>query len=57
MTMVPEAWQDDPLMHPDKRAFYRWSGCVMEPWDGPGKTNLNIDVFKNQLYINYLHML
>ncbi|KAG8184761.1 hypothetical protein JTE90_019357 [Oedothorax gibbosus] len=35
MTMVPEAWQDDPLMHPDKRAFYRWSGCVMEPWDGP----------------------
>ncbi|KAF8774298.1 Glutamate synthase [NADH] like protein [Argiope bruennichi] len=35
MTMVPEAWQDDDLMHPDKRAFYRWSGCVMEPWDGP----------------------
>ncbi|GIY04138.1 glutamate synthase, partial [Caerostris extrusa] len=35
MTMVPEAWQNDPLMHPDKKAFYRWSGCVMEPWDGP----------------------
>ncbi|XP_071038942.1 uncharacterized protein [Parasteatoda tepidariorum] len=35
MTMVPEAWQNDDLMHPDKKAFYRWSGCVMEPWDGP----------------------
>lgn len=37
MTMVPEAWQNDELMNPDKRDFYRWSGCVMEPWDGPGK--------------------
>ncbi|XP_035233613.1 ferredoxin-dependent glutamate synthase 1-like, partial [Stegodyphus dumicola] len=35
MTMVPEAWQNDNLMNPDKKAFYRWSGCVMEPWDGP----------------------
>ena len=37
MTMVPEAWQNDELMNSEKKAFYRWSSCVMEPWDGPGK--------------------
>lgn len=35
MTMVPEAWQNDPLMNPEKKLFYQWSGCAMEPWDGP----------------------
>ncbi|KAJ2238832.1 glutamate synthase [NADH], partial [Coemansia sp. RSA 475] len=33
--MVPEAWQNDPLMPAEKRAFYEWASCVMEPWDGP----------------------
>lgn len=35
MTMVPEAWQNDALMNQEKKSFYRWSGCAMEPWDGP----------------------
>ena len=35
MTMVPEAWQNDPLMPDYKKDFYRWTGCTMEPWDGP----------------------
>ncbi|XP_069156175.1 uncharacterized protein [Procambarus clarkii] len=35
MTMVPEAWQNDKLMNPEKRDFYRWAACAMEPWDGP----------------------
>ena len=35
MTMVPEAWQNDALMHPEKKDFYRWSACAMETWDGP----------------------
>ena len=35
MTMVPEAWQNDPTMPEGKRDFYRWSACAMEPWDGP----------------------
>lgn len=35
MTMVPEAWQNDKTMPQDKRDFYQWSACVMEPWDGP----------------------
>ena len=35
MTMVPEAWQKDDLMSEDKKNFYRWGSCLMEPWDGP----------------------
>src|SRR5256885_7591345 len=35
MMMVPEAWQDNPLMNPDKKAFYQWAACPMEAWDGP----------------------
>lgn len=35
MTMVPEAWQNDNLMNKEKRDFYRWAACAMEPWDGP----------------------
>ncbi|XP_023287581.1 glutamate synthase [NADH], amyloplastic isoform X2 [Orussus abietinus] len=35
MTMVPEAWQNDLTMASEKRDFYHWAACVMEPWDGP----------------------
>ncbi|EFN72550.1 Glutamate synthase [NADH], amyloplastic [Camponotus floridanus] len=35
MTMVPEAWQNDLTMATEKRDFYHWAACVMEPWDGP----------------------
>ncbi|RSH82619.1 glutamate synthase [NADH] [Apiotrichum porosum] len=35
MMMVPEAWQNNDLMEPEKKAFYQWAGCLMEPWDGP----------------------
>lgn len=35
MTMVPEAWQNDDLMNSEKKDFYRWAACAMEPWDGP----------------------
>lgn len=35
MTMIPEAWQNDKTMPQDKRDFYQWAACVMEPWDGP----------------------
>jgi glutamate synthase (NADPH) large chain len=33
--MVPEAWAANPHMAPDKRAFYEYHACLMEPWDGP----------------------
>uniref|UniRef100_A0A1S6KZN6 Glutamate synthase [NADH] n=2 Tax=Nilaparvata lugens TaxID=108931 RepID=A0A1S6KZN6_NILLU len=35
MTMVPEAWQNDATMSAEKRDFYHWAACAMEPWDGP----------------------
>ena len=35
MLMIPEAWQDNAAMDPEKRAFYEWAACLMEPWDGP----------------------
>ncbi len=33
--LVPEAWAGNPHMKPDKRAFYEYHACLMEPWDGP----------------------
>ncbi|NRA35257.1 MAG: glutamate synthase large subunit [Polyangiaceae bacterium] len=35
MMMVPEAWQNDELMAQQKRDFYAYHSCLMEPWDGP----------------------
>ncbi|MFT6355397.1 MAG: glutamate synthase (ferredoxin), partial [Cryomorphaceae bacterium] len=35
MMLVPEAWEHNPDMPEDKRAFYEYNSCVMEPWDGP----------------------
>ena len=35
MMMIPEAWQKDDAMPPEKRAFYEYHSCMMEPWDGP----------------------
>lgn len=33
--MVPEAWENDELMDPERRAFYRYHSALMEAWDGP----------------------
>ena len=35
MMMIPEAWQNHESMSDDKRAFYEYHSCLMEPWDGP----------------------
>ena len=35
MMMVPEAWQKNDQMPDNKRAFYEYQSCIMEPWDGP----------------------
>ena len=35
MMLVPEAWSLDPDMSADKKAFYEYHGCLVEPWDGP----------------------
>ncbi len=35
MMMIPEAWEKHKTMSEDLRAFYDYSACIMEPWDGP----------------------
>jgi len=35
MMMVPEATGADPAMPPERKAFYDYHQCLMEPWDGP----------------------
>ncbi len=35
MMLIPEAWAGNPLMGPERRAFYEYHAALMEPWDGP----------------------
>ncbi len=35
MLLIPEAWHNNPLMDPARRAFYEYHSSLMEPWDGP----------------------
>ena len=35
MMLIPEAWDGNESMDPEKKAFYEFHASVMEPWDGP----------------------
>ncbi len=35
MMMIPEAWSGHETMNQEKKDFYRYHACLMEPWDGP----------------------
>ena len=35
MMMIPEPWSAHESMSPEKKAFYEYHSCLMEPWDGP----------------------
>src|SRR3989344_2304711 len=35
LMMIPEAWSGHETMDEDRKAFYEYHGCLMEPWDGP----------------------
>jgi len=35
MMLIPEPWQGHESMSAEKRAFYEYHSCLMEPWDGP----------------------
>ena len=35
MMLIPEAWDGHETMSDEKKAFYEYHSCVMEPWDGP----------------------
>jgi glutamate synthase (ferredoxin) len=35
MMMIPEPWANHESMSDQKKAFYEFHSCLMEPWDGP----------------------
>ncbi|WP_354635141.1 glutamate synthase large subunit [Planktothricoides raciborskii] len=35
MMMIPEPWTGHESMSDEKKAFYEYHSCLMEPWDGP----------------------
>ncbi len=35
MMMIPEAWSGHESMSQEKKDFYQYHACLMEPWDGP----------------------
>jgi glutamate synthase (ferredoxin) len=35
MMMIPEPWSKHESMSLEKKAFYEYHSCLMEPWDGP----------------------
>ncbi|ACK72037.1 Glutamate synthase (ferredoxin) [Gloeothece citriformis PCC 7424] len=35
MMMIPEPWAGHEEMSDEKKAFYQYHSCLLEPWDGP----------------------
>jgi glutamate synthase domain-containing protein 2/glutamate synthase domain-containing protein 1/glutamate synthase domain-containing protein 3 len=35
MMLIPESWEGDATMAPERRAFFEFHASLMEPWDGP----------------------
>jgi glutamate synthase (ferredoxin) len=35
LMMIPEAWSGHETMDDQRKAFYEYHACLMEPWDGP----------------------
>ena len=35
MMMIPEPWANHESMSDERKAFYEYHSCLMEPWDGP----------------------
>ena len=35
LMMIPEAWSGHESMDEERKAFYEYHSCLMEPWDGP----------------------
>ena len=35
MMMIPEPWDGHETMSQEKKEFYEYHSCLMEPWDGP----------------------
>ena len=35
MMIIPEPWSGNDAISAEKKAFYEYHSCLMEPWDGP----------------------
>jgi glutamate synthase domain-containing protein 2/glutamate synthase domain-containing protein 1/glutamate synthase domain-containing protein 3 len=35
MMLIPAAWEQNELMNPKHKDFYKYHSCLSEPWDGP----------------------
>lgn len=35
LMMIPEPWSGHESMDEERKSFYAYHGCLMEPWDGP----------------------
>lgn len=35
MMSIPEPWNNDKSISQEKRDFYQYNACLIEPWDGP----------------------
>ena len=35
LMMIPEAWENNAAMTPERRSFWQFHASLMEPWDGP----------------------
>jgi glutamate synthase domain-containing protein 2/glutamate synthase domain-containing protein 1/glutamate synthase domain-containing protein 3 len=35
MMLIPEAWQGNDQIGEERKRFYEYHACLMEPWDGP----------------------
>ncbi|TML16078.1 MAG: glutamate synthase large subunit [Actinobacteria bacterium] len=35
LMMIPEPWENNDLLAPERRAYYQFHASLMEPWDGP----------------------
>ena len=41
LMMIPEAWENNPALSAELRAFYRYHNSMMEPWDGPASVGFS----------------
>ena len=35
LMLIPQAWEGDDTLAPNRRAFFDYHGSLMQPWDGP----------------------
>jgi glutamate synthase (NADPH) large chain len=41
LMMIPEAWENNAIMDPKRKAFYKFHSSLMEPWDGPASVTFS----------------